>query len=486
MRILALNPPFLPRYSRSQRSPAVTKSGTVYWPMWLAYGVASLERAGHDVVLLDCPAAGIAPQGAIDRARTHRPELVVLDTSTPSINSDIDIAAAIKHELPASFIVMVGTHVTATADETLARGTAVDAIARREYDVTLVELAEAIASGNIDGSLPSIAGLSYRSKGAIHHNPDRPYIEDVDSLPDVAPVYHRHLDPRHYFNPNALYPMVAIMGSRGCPYHCSFCVYPQTISGHAVRLRSPEGIAREFRYVQESMKGVRAVFFEDDTFTVNKKWCVRVAEELIRSGNRLSFTANARADVDYETLRILKEAGLKQLCVGFESGDDSTLQAVEKKIRVERGLAFMEAARKAGVLVHGCFIFGNPGETRQTFDNTLALAMRISPDTAQFYPIMVYPGTTAFEHFEGEGKLLTHDYDRWLRSDGGHAAVVSVGGMSPDEIHRYCDAARRRFYLRPSYLFYKARRLLAHPDEIRRTAKAFRTFVRHLAVPSEA
>lgn len=483
MRVLALNPPFLPRYSRSQRSPAVTKSGTVYWPMWLAYGAASLERAGHELALVDAAAAGLDLAATLESARRFRPELVVLDTSTPSINSDLRVAEAIKEVCPEAHIVAVGTHVTATPQETLDRGPAVDSIARREYDATLVALAAALGGA---GSLPAILGLSWRSPEGAVHNEDRPYLEDLDALPLVSPTYNRHLDPRHYFNPNALYPMVAILASRGCPYHCSFCVYPQTVSGHALRLRSPESVADEFSYVQEHMPHVRAIFFEDDTFTVNKKWCARVADELIRRGNRLSFTANARADVDYETLRLLKEAGLKQLCVGFESGDDGTLKNVEKKIRVERGVDFMDAARKAGVLVHGCFIFGNPGETRESFEQTLDLALRISPDTAQFYPIMVYPGTTAYRQFEEGGQLLTTDYDRWLRADGGHGAVVTVGGMQPEEIHRFCDEARRRFYLRPAYLLYKTRRLLAHPDEIARTAKAFRTFVKHLAAPSHA
>ncbi|MFN7974530.1 MAG: radical SAM protein [Acidobacteriota bacterium] len=484
MRVLALNPPYLPRYSRSQRSPAVTKSGTLYWPMWLAYGAASLERAGHDVKLVDAPAAGLDLAVTLELARQFNPELVVLDTSTPSINSDIGVAQALRQEHARCHVVMVGTHVTATAEETLTAAPAVDSIARREYDLTLVELAAALASG---APLEGIAGLSYRDRGGtIAHNVDRPYVEDLDALPLVSPTYHRHLDPRHYFNPNALYPMVAIMGSRGCPYHCSFCVYPQTVSGHALRLRSPQSIAEEFLYVQNNMPSVKAVFFEDDTFTINKKWCASVAAELVKAGNRLSFTANARADVDLETLRALKAAGCKQLCVGFESGEDGTLKAVEKKIRVERGKEFMQAARKAGVLVHGCFIFGNPGETRQTFESTLDLALQLSPDTAQFYPIMVYPGTTAYRQFEEGGQFVTHDWDGWLRADGGHAAVVSVDGLSPADIHRFCDDARRKFYLRPSYLLYKARRLLAHPREIRRTVKAMRTFYRHLSAPSQA
>ena len=483
MRVLALNPPYLKRYSRSQRSPAVTKSGTVYWPMWLAYGVGALEKAGHEVVFLDAPAAGLDLDEVVRRARELGPELIVLDTSTPSIVSDLEVTQALKREFSEAYTVLVGTHVTATARETMEGCLQVDAIARREYDHTLVELAAALQQRQ---PLDEIEGLTHRLDGLVVHNPDRPYIEDLDSLPLVSEVYHRHLDPAHYFNPNALYPMVAIMASRGCPYHCSFCVYPQTVSGHAVRLRSPENVAAEFAFVAKQMPEVRAIFLEDDTFTINKKWCREIAERLIAQENPVSFTANARADVDFETLNLLRQAGLKQLCVGFESGDDGTLRSVEKKIRVDRGRDFMDAARKAGVLVHGCFIFGNPGETRETFEQTLDLAMQLSPDTAQFYPIMVYPGTTAFEHFENEGSFVTRQYDEWLRADGGHAAVVTVDGMSPQDIHRFCDDARRRFYLRPAYLWYKTRRLVAHPDEIRRTVKAFRTFVKHLAAPSGA
>jgi radical SAM superfamily enzyme YgiQ (UPF0313 family) len=485
MRILTLNPPYLPRYSRGQRSPAVTKSGTLYYPIWLAYATGILEQAGHQVRLVDAPAADLDLADIVRLAQDFRPELVAIETSTPSIYNDVHVGEAIKSVLPNCFVVLVGTHVSALPEETLVLSTATDAVARREYDYTLRDLAAALEAGHdtsstLSTSLTTVAGLSYRYEGRVIHNPDRSLIQDLDSLPFVSQVYSRHLHIPDYFYAMARHPVVTLITGRGCPYACTFCLFPQTLHMRGYRCRSVENVVAEFEWIQEHLPHVRDIFIEDDTFTVNHQRCRELCQALIARGLRLTWTANARADVDYETLRLMRVAGCRSLCVGFESGDQAILDNMGKSITVEKMRAFMADARRAGILVHGCFMVGNPGETRATMERTLAFAQELNPDTAQFFPIMVYPGTAAYEWARAKGYLTTQDFSQWLTPTGMHNTVVSYPWLTAEEMVAFCDRARRSFYLRPRYIVAKLTQMLTRPREAGRTIKSLRIFAPYL------
>ena len=160
MKILLLNPPFLPRYSRSQRSPAVTKSGTLYYPIWLAYAAGLLEKNGFQIKLLDCPAENINFKEALNKIKEFCPKLVILDTSTPSIYNDISVGESIKNNLDC-FVLMVGSHVSALPNETLELTNSIDALARGEYDLTVLEIANKIAAHDLN--LEKILGISYKT-----------------------------------------------------------------------------------------------------------------------------------------------------------------------------------------------------------------------------------------------------------------------------------------------------------------------------------
>lgn len=482
MNVLMLNPPFHPRYSRSQRSPAVIKSGVIYYPIWLAYATGVLEQDGFNVRLIDAPAAGYDVSWVLSFAEEFRPRLVVVETSTPSIHNDVAVAEAIKSRVSEAFILLVGPHVSALPEESLRLSPAVDAVARREYDYTVRDVARLLDGG---GALDTIPGLSYRDgSGEIIHNVDRLPLEDLDTLPWVSQVYRRHLRVEDYFYSITRYPVVTILAGRGCPYRCIYCLWPQTLTGHRYRRRSPENVAEEFEFIARELPQVREVFIEDDTLTADQGYAQALARELVRRGNRLPFSANSRPDVNYETLRLLKQAGLRLLCVGFESGDQSVLKAIRKGVTVEQFYRFRAAARRAGVLIHGCFMAGAPGETRDSLDKTLALAKRLRPDTAQFFPLMVYPGTEAYQWARCNGYLITEDFSEWLTPEGLHRSVVSHSGLSAEELVAWCDYARRSFYLRPRYVLAKAWEVVTHPAEARRIFKAASVFVRYLLRPS--
>lgn len=477
MNILLLNPPYLKNFSRSQRSPAVTKSGTLYFPMWLALATGLLESKGHRVDLIDAPADGHDLDYVLDRARPFKPDLIVVDTSTPSIANDVQVAGRLKDTFPGSFVILVGTHVSALPDETIAMDKRVDAVARGEYDATLVELAAALTAKT---ALRHVAGLTLRQDGQIVTTAARAPIEDLDSIPFVSMVYKKFLNFEKYFNPNALFPMVTITTSRGCPFQCIFCVYPQTMMGHRVRLRSVTNVVDEIEYIVKNFPGVQSIFFEDDTFAAIKKRCIEISQEIIRRGIRISWTINARADLDYETMKIMKQAGCRCMCVGFESGSPQLLENIKKKITTDKMPQFMADARKAGILVHGCFMVGHPGETKETMSQTLELAKRLNPDTVQFYPIMVYPGTAAYAWYKERGLITTDDFSKWLTPGGLHNTVVRTEALTSEDLVRFCDHARREFYLRPGYLLYKVKQTLTDRAEMRRNLKSARTFIKYL------
>jgi radical SAM superfamily enzyme YgiQ (UPF0313 family) len=235
--------------------------------------------------------------------------------------------------------------------------------------------------------------------------------------------------------------------------------------GTVYRRRSVENVIEEFKFIENEMPFVREVFIEDDSFTLSKRRVAEFAEMYKREGLKISWIANSRADIDYETLRLLKSCNCRLLCVGYESGDQKILDQMRKNLRVEKAKQFVKDARRAGILVHGCFIVGNPGETAESLALTLQYAKDLTPDTAQFFPIMVYPGTEAYRWAQENGYLLTEDYSQWNTSDGLHNCLVSRPGLSNKDLVNFCDKARKEFYLRPRYFFYRLARLVRHPIE---------------------
>ena len=487
MRVLFLNPPFHPRFSREQRSPAVTKSGTLYYPKWLCHAAGVAIREGHDVDVVDAPAAEISLQAVIDRVRAKRIEAVVCDTSTPSIVNDVRVLESLCEANPKVHLMFVGRHVSAAPKETFAMSSAVQAIALREYEYTVRDWLAALDCG---ASLEAVDGLVWgKSSREVVTNKPREAIKNLDELPFVTEVYKRFLHIPHYFYGHSLWPLVVFDTSRGCPYKCSFCVYPQTFSGHTMRYRSKEHVADEFDFVSRELPEVKTVMLEDDTFVISKKRTMELALELIQRGNRLRFDSNCRADVgaDLELMTTLRKAGARLFCVGFESGDAEVIHGMRKNNTETRDANYHEEAKKfarickqADIKIHGCFMIGNLNETRASMEKTLDFALELKPDTAQFFPIMVYPGTESYRQAKELGYISTEDYSEWLTNDGLHNSVVNLPGVTHRELVNFCDHARRRFYLSPGYLFRKAVQSLKDPREFQRNLKGFATLSKYL------
>lgn len=484
MRVALINPPFKPeygRFSRSSRSPAITKSGTLYYPIWLAYACGYLEKFGHEVLLLDSCADRLDLDETVARVEAFRPALVVVDTSTPSIFEDVRSAVRLKQTGSAPFVCLVGTHPSALPGEVMAMDERIDCIARREYDQTLVELADCLSTG---GNLENVLGITFRRNGEVISTSDRPFLENLDEFPFVTAVYKKHLQLENYFFSAGEYPMAMIMTGRGCPSQCFFCVYPQTFHGHQYRLRSAQNVVDEFEYVAHELPQVKSIGIEDDTFSANLRRVQEICNLLIERGlhHKLNWWANTRVTVDFDTMKLMKKAGCRLIIPGFESGDQEILKNIKKGITVTQSQRCATNATKAGLLVHGCFMVGNKGETRETMEQTLRFAIATNPDTAQFFPLIPYPGTEAFAWARANGNLATTDYAQWLTPEGQHQCVLNLPNLPAKELVSFCDYARRKYYLRPGYLCRKLAQCLRSPAERQRTLKSFRQFRKFLFV----
>lgn len=473
LNILFLNPPFKGRFSRASRSPAVTTGGTLYYPIWLGYAAGVAEKAGHNVSLIDAPAAGLDLNAVYEALDSFSPDIVVLDTSTPSIYSDMKIAGGVKDRWPLAFVMVVGTHPSALPEMTLQLDPRVDAVAVGEYDYTVRDTAAALAIGS---NLHEVDGLVWRNGGKIVRNRPRAKIENLDVIPFVSAVYKRHLNPRNYFFAAANYPMVMIITGRGCPFKCFFCVYPQLFHSRKYRMRSPENVVDEFAYIIRNFRDVKEIGIEDDCFTASHAHVRKICELIIESEIKIRWYCNVRGDLPYNLLQLMKDAGCRLVTVGFESGCQEVLDGMHKGETVERYLDFATDARKAGVLVHGCIMAGNPGDTPETLSRSYEFARKINCDSMQFYPLYVYPGTEAYNWAEENGYITSQNFADWLTPEGFHNCVLSTPAFPAGEMVRLCDYYTKKYHLRPSYIAMKLIQAIRHPSEGYRSLKSARVF----------
>lgn len=477
LRILMLNSPFLPKYSRFSRSPAVTKSGTIYYPIWHAYATGVLEKEGHEVRLIDAPADGLDREACYRIAKEFNPGMIVLYTSTPSIYNDIEIGGELKNILPQSFIVLTGPHVSALPKESLEIDKRIDVVARREYDMTLVELAKKLENNE---NIENTAGLTYRKGNEIKSNPDRELIQDLDSIPFVSEMYKKRLNIRNYFYAHCRYPVISIFTSRGCYGQCNYCVYPEQMFGRKQRQRSPENIVAEFEYIAKEFPEAKEVLIDDDTFAFDQVHTAKFCELMISKKNKIPWTVECRATLTYDTMVLMKKAGCRLIVVGFESADESILKNIKKGVSLDRARQFVKDAKKAGIMIHSCFMVGNKGETWATMEKSLKFAKEIKADTCQFFPLMVYPGTEAYEWAKDNNYLTTENFKEWLTEEGLHNCVVSTPELNATDLVSFCDYARRAYYLSPRYIAYKLLNITKHPKEIIKTIIAAKTFFKYL------
>jgi hopanoid biosynthesis associated radical SAM protein HpnJ len=439
-----------------------------WFPTWLAQPAALVPESR----LLDASADGLTVAQTLAIARGY--ELVIMHTSTPSFPTDARFAELLKQDNPGVKVGLVGAKTMVDPEGSLNATRALDFVCREEFDYTCQEVAAGAPIANVKG-------LSYRdADGRVVHNPSRPMIENMDELPFVAPVYKRDLKIENYFNGYLNHPYISFYTGRGCRSKCTFCLWPQTVGGHRYRVRSAENVLAEVKWIKENLPEVKEIMFDDDTFTDSSN-LARV-EAIARGMGELGviWSCNAKANVPYATLKVMKENGLRLLLVGYESGDDQILHNVKKGLRTDIARRFTQDCHKLGILIHGTFILGLPGETTETIAQTIRFAKEMNPRTIQVSLAAPYPGTTLYRQAVENGWLRENDAANLVNDRGVQLAAISYPHLSKEEIFRNVEMFYKRFYFRPSKVWEILGEMLASWDMTKRRLREGVEFFRFL------
>jgi len=467
MKTLFLQPPSFDGFDggAGARYQAKREIKSFWFPTWLAQPAALVPGSK----LIDAPPARIGLETVTNQAKDY--ELCVIHTSTPSFDSDVRVAKALKDANPSLKIGFVGAKVAVQPAQSLSKGLPIDFVARNEFDFTIKEIAEG-------RDFKSVDGISYRrADGVIEHNKDRAILEDMDQLPFVTEVYKRDLKIEDYFIGYLMHPYVSLYTGRGCKSRCTFCLWPQTVGGHNYRVRSPGHVADEIRLLKSYYPQMRELFFDDDTFTDNLPRAEAIAKELGKLG--VTWSCNAKANVPYETLKVLRDNGLRLLLVGYESGNQQILHNIKKGMRIEVARKFTKDCHDLGIKIHGTFILGLPGETQETIQETIKFATEINPHTIQVSLAAPYPGT--FLHKQAvENGWFDAEHAELVDEHGVQIAPLTYPHLSHTEIFGSVETFYKKFYFRAPKIASIVNEMVRSPQMMKRRLREGVEFFRFL------
>ncbi len=471
MKPLFLNPPTFEDFdggagARYQASREVT---SFWYPTWLCFPAGMIE--GSRVV--DAPVQKFTLEKCIEIAKDF--DMVVMYTSTPTLMIDIETARRIKEVKPAIVTVLTGPHVTILPEESLkASKGAIDIVCRGEFDYSTKELCEGREWDRVDG-------ITFVKDGKFIHTPDRPMIENLDALPFVAPIYKRDLPISEYIIPHFKNPYVSIYSSRGCPSKCIYCLWPQTFSGQRMRVRSPQNVFEEIKWITQNIPEMKELSFDDDTFSANRQHAQDIARLIKPLG--ISWTINARANTDFETLKIMRECGLRHVVVGFESGNAQILKNIKKGVTKEQALKFSQDCKKLGLSIHGAFIMGLPGETKETIRETIDFAKQMDLNSIQASLASPYPGTEFYTMAKENGWIAS---DSFLDESGHQKCMINYPNLSNSEIFNSVEEFYDKFYFRPKYILRSIGRMIIDSDERKKLLKEGKQYLQYMRKRKES
>jgi len=462
MRTMFLNPPSFEGFDggASSRWPASREIESYWYPVWLCYPAGMLP----DSKVVDAPPHKISIEQTVEMGRDF--ELLVLFTSTPGFDVDVKMANMMKVANPKLKVCFVGPPVTVEPEKTLNATNSIDFVVRREFDHQIVDY----ANGK---PLEEIPGVSFRNAdGVIVNNPERGVIENLDELPWVSKVYKRDLDVTNYNVPFLLNPFISLYTSRGCPAMCTFCLWPQTHSGHRWRLRSADDVAAEMAYIKENFPEIKEVFFDDDTFNYQKARTIELCAKL--KPLNMTWSCTSRVTTDYDTLKAMKEAGCRLLIVGYESGDPQILKNIKKGATVDMAERFTANCRKLGLLIHGDFIVGLPGESRESIRKTIDFAKKLDNETIQVSIAHPYPGTEFYDYAKKNDLISIGS----MTDEVGHQLPkVIYPGLDEAELVEWVERFYGEYYFRARVIWRVVSKAIFNSHDRKRLAKEAKEYM---------
>lgn len=441
MRVAILNPSFGDDFVRVARWAAKSRGRVQRHPEYLLTAAQVLIDSGHDVNFIEAAARNFTPEESYKIVEDFKPDLLVIHATTPSIYNDIEQAKILKKRTQCQ-VAFVGQHASAEPDNTFNIGCdVIDYVLKHEYDYTLRDLANGMANKDI-------LGMAWWDGSNVHHNLPRPQL-DVNELPFPA---WQLIEPEWYPDGGKKFPFLTLITGRGCNNGCTFCRDPQLMYGYKLRNRTALKVVDEMEFGLRTHPQVREIMFETDTFAADSKHVQEVCHEIMKRGlhKKISWSCNMRVNTNLDDLPLMREAGCRMLMTGFEFGYDDGLKAVNKGgVSVKMADTYAHRAHDLGFTIHGCFMIGAPGETRETAQQTIDFAKSLPLDTVQITGVASYPGTSIYRWAKENNYLRANDWREWLNAEKEQRTLLSYPQFSSKDIDAYIDKGLKEFYLRP-------------------------------------
>jgi anaerobic magnesium-protoporphyrin IX monomethyl ester cyclase len=423
-------------------NPPAPKGSTGHLPfalLGIGYLAAVLEKNHYKVDVIDCPVLNLSYKDFKNEISKRQPNIVGLTSTTLTYNPALKLAKIAKETLPNCLTVIGGPHVTFWDDKTLQECPYIDIIVRKEGEYTLLELAQKVETNQ---NFHNVLGITYRQNGKITRNPDRPYIEDLDSLPFPA----RHLWPMEKLRKyeDILY----LAASRGCVFWCEFCATVR-MHGRKFRMRSPKNIVDELEFLHKTY-GVTNFTFCDDAFTVEPVRTEELCRLILERKLKIKWNCGTRVDMlTRELLLKMRDAGCISVWSGVESGSQKVLDAMHKGITTEQTMRVYDWIRELGLKPVPNVILGFPGETKESAWETIKFVEKISPDEVGFYNIATpFPGTPLYDTVKKNGWLRVTNFDKYDTV----TPIFETPWLSMKELKKIREQAFHHFYTRPTYV----------------------------------
>jgi len=460
MKVVVANPPW-PGEGYGARTnvrwPHRRGDKKLSFPIYLAYTSAVLKREGFEVLGIDAVEKRLGISEFVKKIREFGARAIIMEVSTPSIAHDLESAQALKQQIPGIFIVLCGAHITFFNKSIIEDYGFIDACIDGEFEYAARDICRAISKKR---GLDGIEGIIYRdSKGNAVRTPRRERIQNLDELPFPDRKDFRIEDYQQAFycgNKTAL-----MVSSRGCPFHCTYCLWPNTLFSHQYRIRSPKSVVDEMEMLI-SEEGIDEVFFDDDEFMIDKKKVRGICKEIKKRNIKINWHCNGRVDMaDEKTLNMMKGAGCFQIFYGFESGSERMLKSMKKGITRKQMKNAVALTKKAGIVAGGSFVFGLPGESKDTVKQTMKFAKGLGADWVQFTLAAPFPGTPFYDEAKEKGLL---EMGSWAELDGTHGPIVKTYHLSRKDLEGIIRTAYISYYTAPKVVWQNLKRMRDFED----------------------
>jgi anaerobic magnesium-protoporphyrin IX monomethyl ester cyclase len=465
--ITILNPPSLTgeafvREGRCEQRVSSFQYNMIPVSLFSIAGV--LKNEGFPLAVIDAIACPLSLEELFEKLDATKPQLLIMNMSSGTFSNDIDIIKKVKERFPQCHLAAIGNHASALPQETLEESL-LDSIVIGEPEAVITELAHAIENIN---DFSTIQALAYKENNSIKINPRTSFESHLDDMPFPA----RELAPNDkYYMPIINEPYTLIITTRGCPYNCIYCTAKQYY-GKKVRERSPDNIIAEIREIVEKQK-VKNITMWSDTFTYRREFVMEVCQKIIDSKLDINWWCNSRVDkVDKEMLTLMKKSGCQGISYGVESGVQEILDNVKKSIKTEDIQKAFALTNEVGIECLAHVIFGLPGETKQTAEQTINFVIKLKPTYAQFYCAIPFPGTELYSMAKESGWLTTDDWNKYEINQ----AIIETKQLSADELLEIKKRAFKKFYLRPRYMFAQLKRIKSPKDFLEKAKQAMNFF----------